>query len=85
MSIYLLHRSGRNGLFLLVLRTLFGRLRQANDFEEIRTKDLTVATRRKRMLVAADGEVTIMRPPLSYKIHPRALRVIVPKPDVKNA
>lgn len=81
LSIYLLHRSGRTGLFLLVLRTLFGRLRQAREFEEFKAADLVVKTRRKKMLVAFDGEVAVMETPLNYSIHPHALRVIVPKPE----
>ena len=76
LSIYLLHRSGRAGLFLLVLRTLFGRLRQAKDFEELQGSELDVAVRRRGILVACDGEVEVMQTPLSYRIHPRALQVI---------
>jgi YegS/Rv2252/BmrU family lipid kinase len=81
LSIYLLHRSGRTGLFLLVLRTIFGTLKQASDFEEFRTDQLTIETRRTRMLVALDGEVARMESPLEYKIHPRKLRVLVPNKE----
>ncbi len=79
LSVYFLHRSGRKGLFFLVLRTLFGRLRQTKDFEEINTEEITIETRKKRMLVAFDGEVEFLETPLNYKIHPKVLRVIVPK------
>jgi len=79
LSIYLLHRSGRVGLFLLIIRTLLGRLRQANDFEELHSDELIVRTRRKNILVAFDGEVAVMESPLRYSIHPKALRVMVPK------
>jgi diacylglycerol kinase family enzyme len=79
LSVYFLHRSGRKGLFLLVARTIFGRLRQTEDFEEITTGEITIETRKKRILVAFDGEVEKLETPLRYKIHPKALRVIVPK------
>jgi YegS/Rv2252/BmrU family lipid kinase len=79
LSVYFLHRSGRKGLFLLVVRTLFGRLRQTHDFEEISVEDITFETRKKRILVAFDGEVETLETPLHYKIYPKALRVIVPK------
>ena len=79
LSVYFLHRSGRKNLFLLALRTLFGRLRQTEDFEEINTQEIIIETRRKRKLVALDGEVVRLRTPLHYRIHPRVLRVIVPK------
>ncbi len=81
LSVYLLHGSGRVGLIDLALRTLFGRLKQADDFEGIRTQSFTVETRKKRILVARDGEVSVMTSPLNYKIHPRALRVIAPQPE----
>lgn len=79
LSVYFLHRSGRKGLFLLVLRTIFGRLRQTHDFEEINVEEITFETKKKRILVAFDGEVKMLKTPLYYKIHPQALRVIVPK------
>jgi YegS/Rv2252/BmrU family lipid kinase len=78
LSVYLLHRSGRTGLFLLVVRTLLGMLGQAKDFEEFRTRSLTIETRRKRMLVAYDGEIDVMETPLEYRIHPKSLQVLVP-------
>ncbi len=79
LSVYFLHRSGRRGLFLLILRTLFGRLRQTHDFEEITVEEIIFETRKKKILVAFDGEVETLDTPLNYKIHPKALRVIVPK------
>jgi YegS/Rv2252/BmrU family lipid kinase len=79
LSVYFLHRSGRTGLFLLVLRTILGRLKQAEDFEEISTEEITIETRKKLTPVAFDGEVSTLQMPLTYKIHPKALRVIVPR------
>jgi len=79
LCVYLLHRKGRTGLFLLVVRTLLGMLRQAKDFEEFRTRVLTIETRRKRMMVAFDGEVSVLETPLEYRIHPQSLRVLVPR------
>ena len=79
LSVYFLHRSGRKGLFLLILRTAFGRLRQTHDFEEVCVEEITFETRKKKILVAFDGEVETLDTPLDYKIHKQALRVIVPK------
>ena len=78
LSVYFLHKSGRRGLFMLALRTLFGRLRQTKDFEEINTGKITIETRKKHLPVAFDGEVEFLKTPLCYKIHPQILRVIVP-------
>ena len=81
LSIYVLHRTGRMGLVRLALRSLFGKLRQAKDFETFCTDEITIETRRKKLLVAFDGEVKQMETPLHYRIRPNALRVIVPKSE----
>jgi YegS/Rv2252/BmrU family lipid kinase len=79
LSVYFLHKSGRRGLFSLALRLIFGRLRQAKDFEAINVEQIQIETRHKRIPVAHDGEVTSMPTPLQYRIHPQVLRVIVPR------
>ncbi len=78
LSVYFLRRGGRWGIIMLILRTVFGRLRQAKDFEEIDTEEITIQTRKKWLLVAFDGEIATMKTPLSYRIIPKALNVIVP-------
>jgi diacylglycerol kinase family enzyme len=79
MSLYVAHRTGRLGLLRLALSALFGRLRQAKDFDSHSAQEIWVETRRhKRLPVATDGEVTLMTTPLHYRIRPGALRVIVP-------
>lgn len=80
LSVYLLNRTGRLGLIKLALRSVFGRLREAEDFEAACITEVTIETRRKRrsVLVAFDGEVERMDAPLKYQILPRALSVIVP-------
>jgi diacylglycerol kinase family enzyme len=79
LSVYFLHRHNRRGLFLLAVRTIFGRLRQTKDFEEINVAEITIETRRKKILVAFDGEVEMLETPLQYKIHAKSLRVIAPE------
>jgi len=78
LSIYFMRRGTRLGLVALGLRALFGRLRQARDFESALAQELTVDSRRHVLDVAADGEVFEASPPLEYRVRPRALRVIVP-------
>lgn len=78
LSVYFLHRGGRWGVVLLLVHTLFGRLRQWKDFEEVSTDEITIQTRRKKLHVALDGEVREMQTPLHYRIRPGALKVIVP-------
>jgi diacylglycerol kinase family enzyme len=84
LSVYFLKRGGQWGLIMLIVRTLFGRLRQAKDFEEVSTEEITIETRKKRLLVAFDGEISTMRTPLYYRIRSRALKVIAPAPLVED-
>lgn len=79
LSLYVTHRTGRLGLVMLALRALFGRLRQATDFDAMCVKEIWIETRRKRLPVATDGEVGLMDMPLHYRVRAGALRVIVPK------
>lgn len=85
LSVYFLYRSGRRSLFLLVVRMILGRLRQARDFKEINVEQIIFETKKKEILVAFDGEVEIMKTPLCYKIRPQSLRVIInPQPSIAD-
>lgn len=79
LGLYLTHRTGRFGLFRLGLHALFGRVDQAKDFEAFCVKEARIETRKRRLLVACDGEVEWMQTPLHYRSRPNALRVLVPK------
>ena len=81
LSVYLIRHYGRRGVMWLVLRTLFGLLRQSKDFEEMQTDELTIELRRPSVLVAADGEVQQMETPLHYGILPQGLTVLVPEAE----
>lgn len=79
LSLYVAHRTGRLGLVRLALSALFGGLRNQHDFDAVCTKEIWIETRRRRLRVATDGEVTVMNTPLHYRVRPGALRVLVPK------
>ncbi len=78
LCIYVPHKVGRMRLFWLTMTALFGRVKDAEDFDALRARELTIETRRKRVSVAVDGEVTRMEAPLRYRICPKALNVVVP-------
>lgn len=81
LSLYFLHRGGRWGVTVLVFRTVFQRLKQWRDFEAVSTEEITINTRKKRVLVAFDGEIAVMESPLRYRILPNALNVLVPEKE----
>lgn len=79
LAVYLTRDVGRWRLLWFAVRALFGRLHDAKDFQMLETESLAIRTRRRRMRVAADGEVTHLETPLEYRTRPAALKVIVPK------
>jgi len=79
LCLYMARRTGRLGLLRFALRALFGRLRYEKDFDGLCTAEVFIETKRSRVHVATDGEVTVMRTPLHYRVRPGALRVLVPK------
>ena len=79
LGLYLTHRTGRFGLFRLAFHALFGRVDQASDFDVFCVTEAWIETRKRRLLVALDGEVERMETPLRYRIRPAALRVLVPR------
>ncbi|HUR44034.1 MAG TPA: diacylglycerol kinase family protein [Aestuariivirga sp.] len=69
--------SGRWSLFASFLAILAGR-EKSTDIFTFEGEKLTVASGRRRLKVAVDGEVLHLKPPLNYRIRPQALHVIVP-------
>ena len=68
------------GLFMGLLVLIFKREKTAHTliFEAL---SLKVISKKKLMTVATDGEVLHLKPPLNYRILPRALNVLVPIPQ----
>ena len=81
LSVYTTQRQDRAGLIRLFLAALLGRLRQGRDFLAETTRSLRIESRHRHLLVATDGELTVMQTPLDYRIRPAALRVLVPTPE----
>jgi diacylglycerol kinase family enzyme len=78
LGLYLTQRTGRLGLFRLGFHALFGRVDQAKDFDVFCVTEARIETRKRRLLIARDGEVEWMESPLHYRIRPGALKVLVP-------
>lgn len=78
LGLCLAHRTGRLGIVRLLSRAVIGRLSQAEDFETFCVDEALIESRKRRLLVAIDGEVTHLETPLQYRIQRGALRVRVP-------
>ena len=82
LCLYMPNREGRLALLMLAIRALLGRLKAERDFIRVSSDSVEISLRRRQVRVALDGESSVFRPPLRYRIRPRALRVIVPEPGL---
>jgi diacylglycerol kinase family enzyme len=80
LCLHMANAQSRLSLLRLAIRALFGRLEPDRDFTQVSLQSAEISVRRRRVRVALDGESLVFRPPLLYRIRPRALRVIVPEP-----
>ncbi len=80
LSLYVVRRAGRLKLLVLALRAVFGRLQQARDFDALCAAEIEIESKRRRLRVATDGEITLMAPPLRYRTRPASLAVIAGEP-----
>jgi YegS/Rv2252/BmrU family lipid kinase len=78
LSLYMANRMSRLGLIRLALNAILGRLRQDKDFIALCTNEIWIGTKHKHLRIALDGETKLLHPPLHYRIHPKALRVMTP-------
>lgn len=79
LCLYVANAQTRWAMFKLTVRALFGRLKQARDFETFSLPNCLIESPRKRIHVAADGEVLKLKPPLQYRIRAGTLRVCLPE------
>jgi diacylglycerol kinase family enzyme len=78
LSICVTRDVSRFGLVGLLVRALFGRLHESDDFTVLEAAELWIETPRSRLRVATDGETTVMETPLCYRSRPQSLNVLVP-------
>ena len=64
----------------LAMRTALGLLDESRDIETLQVRAAEIRSRASRLLVALDGEVEALRPPLRYRTRPGGLRVLTPAP-----
>lgn len=72
------HESRRLRLLWFGLKALLLGLNRAGSFDALTASAIDVRMRGWSVPVAMDGEIRRLRPPLRYRVHPGALRVIVP-------
>jgi diacylglycerol kinase family enzyme len=81
LCVYVARRQSRLALFWLACRSLLGFLDQSHDLRALKAPNIEITSHTSRLLVALDGEVTLLRTPLRYRARPNALRVYAPESD----
>ena len=80
LSVFAVARNSRLGMIGFAMRTLVGRSDADSDFAAIGTcACLTVASHRRRIKIALDGEVFSLNCPVEIRVRPGALNVFVPR------
>lgn len=72
----------RWGLLRLAFQALVGTWRDGQLLETFSAEEVRVISRKRRMIVSLDGEVTVLRAPLIFRLRPKALRVLMPSPVI---
>lgn len=90
LTLYATRRLSLWPLIRVATRMALGRWTEDPDLETHHVRELTVTSRRKLLRVMNDGETSLMRPPLKYRILPKALKVLRPRiaapaPELKDA
>lgn len=78
LTIHVAACTGRLGLLWLVAQAFLGHWRASRRLQSFSATEVRVTSRKRRVMVSLDGEVTVMNSPLVFKVRPRALRVLMP-------
>lgn len=68
----------RLGLLWLAVRGLLGAWNNASLLDTFKADEVRVSSRKTRVMVSLDGEVTVLRSPLVFRLRPKALSVLMP-------
>lgn len=79
LCLFVAKQQSRLTLLWVAVRCVVGLVDQ-RDLRNVATPAVEVGSRRKRLLVAFDGEIQWMQTPLRYRTRPAALRVLAPVP-----
>jgi diacylglycerol kinase family enzyme len=68
----------RIGLLWLAANALFGFWRIGRLLDTFKAEEVRVTSRKSRAMVSLDGEVTVLRSPMVFRLRPKALNVLMP-------
>lgn len=84
LTIYLLRHLNAGDVFKLATGMLAGRWRDYDALDISTARTVTIRSRKPRLQLMIDGEVSSMEVPLQFRIYPRALTVLAPLKLIKE-
>jgi diacylglycerol kinase family enzyme len=84
LSLYVAQHPTRLGLLRFAFDALLGKLGSERNFDVLEATGFEIDTHHARLHVATDGEVTVMNPPLRYRVRPGALTVLAPEATIET-
>ena len=84
LTIYVLRHLNFGDMFKLATGMLAGRWRDYDALDISTAHTVTIRSKKPRLQLMIDGEVTSMEVPLHFKIYPRALTVLAPLRAIKE-
>ena len=78
LCVFVLRKKSRTGLVAATIRALLNRSRGDDMVRIDGVKSLKVASSRQSLTISLDGETLSMDVPLTYRIRPKALKVVAP-------
>jgi diacylglycerol kinase family enzyme len=78
LEVHVARAASRLALLWLTAKALLGRWKASPLLASLRADEVRVTTRSRRAMVSLDGEVTVMRSPLVFRLRPKALLVLRP-------
>lgn len=84
LALYVARRYGAWWWVKMMAGMFLGTWRGSRLVQERTAQEVTIGSARTAIRVMNDGEALLIAPPLIYRIHPGALRVIVPGPPAEN-
>jgi diacylglycerol kinase family enzyme len=79
LVVHVANCSSRLSLLWLALNALLGRWKVKRLLQTFTAEEVRVTSRKRRLMVSLDGEVTVMRSPLVFHVRPKALRMLMPQ------
>ena len=78
LTVYMIRSFRFRDALRLAISMAAGRWRADQVIEYEKVREVTVGSKRKRVLVTMDGEVTRLETPLNFTIRPRSLQILAP-------